>query len=570
MLSKRLPDESLFPVALMETRPGPPAPVTGVPPSFLTARLAGDEQDRKLSVHLGRPFKLICHQDNLDALRFLYAELDRFQKSEETESNGPLMLPYRQIRLEVVQALLDIPLMPPESLVITAGLSDMKLCLLGHPDASREKTERLDCSLAIGAFTAKESSGAVQLCDPLSLDLRVRLSWPGWKPLPALDPVLYAFCRADNLRLHVGPRQIQAVRALSGWLQDVGVGGSSSDGLDTSPSASPVDDPQRPPPEEQHFQDDLRTGAFSFQVSRTDASAAPERPSPYQVVFNVQPASMCWAYPQPRALTRVDVYPIPLLKADEGGGDSGAEENQVDCVLEYWDECGEEFRPFRRFCLSETKFTRVPLPAILPGGGGGVDNDSPPPPERLLVEERLIFSDLWRIVMNFTEADLPENRPKRIIAAPPSLVACTRIDSYFNADLIPARHVGLSLSHASVTLHSQMGTGLPGVVAFHPPESFQPDGSIPQDFPFASITMTQTQGSLHLPGRFGSASAGCWMDFSTQLQASLINFEYLVEESVLEPTGKDRSCRIVEFLVLIFLFFPVQRWRVDCRFVARK
>lgn len=78
-----------------------------------------------------------------------------------------------------------------------------------------------------------------------------------------------------------------------------------------------------------------------------------------QVVFNVRPASMCWAYPQPRALTRVDVHPIPLINADaDQRGD------HVRCSLEYWNASRRQFQVLRTFDLSETRFTRVDLPSV--------------------------------------------------------------------------------------------------------------------------------------------------------------------------------------------------------------
>jgi hypothetical protein len=44
------------------------------------------------------------------------------------------------------------------------------------------------------------------------------------------------------------------------------------------------------------------------------------------------------------------------------------------------------------------------------------------------LEKQVAFSDMWRIVMHFTEENLPENRPKKIIAAPPSNISSYHID----------------------------------------------------------------------------------------------------------------------------------------------
>ena len=34
---------------------------------------------------------------------------------------------------------------------------------------------------------------------------------------------------------------------------------------------------------------------------------------PYQVVFTDSPMAMTWMYPKPRAITRISVFPIPIM-----------------------------------------------------------------------------------------------------------------------------------------------------------------------------------------------------------------------------------------------------------------
>lgn len=393
-------------------------------------------------------------------------------------------------------------------------------------------------------------------------------------PSTPTAPLVHAFHRIDNLRVHLGPRQILVTRAFAHWLGDT-LPFLSPDADDTAsypatPSAPAVIASVL---DEQHYQDDLRTGAFNFQVRDTSAHTssssrsqkAEERPNPYQVVFNVQPASMCWAYPQPRALTRVDVYPIPLMKADSPTSDSGRDPSstdggeQVDCQLEYWDYSSQQFRLLRRFALSETRFTRVPLPSIPPASNrkhkremsaGGSERmvekeEDNKKAEEELLDKQIIFSDLWRIVMHFNEGDIRTegSRPKKIIAAPPSLVACTRVDSYFNAALVPTLQLGVTFNHFSLTFHNQLTSPIPlGPAADVISDgSFLPDGAVPLDFPFGALTLNQTAIGFRcnrmMTNEPKSVLARASLDVTAQLQASLINFQYLVEESVLEPTS---------------------------------
>lgn len=66
-----------------------------------------------------------------------------------------------------------------------------------------------------------------------------------------------------------------------------------------------------PPDQDQHYRDDLRAGAFQF-VDAVTGSSQEDLPLPYQVVFWQAPPTMAWRYPQPRALTHVDIFPVPF------------------------------------------------------------------------------------------------------------------------------------------------------------------------------------------------------------------------------------------------------------------
>lgn len=126
--SGSLPDENLFPINLLETRPGPPESTTGVPPSFLTIRQ--ETAASRLSVNLGRPVKMALHRDNIFHLLFLVEQLKAFQlrngatAQEKPETANPLLLPFQDVHVDVVQLVAELPLLP-SSTVLTAGLSEL-------------------------------------------------------------------------------------------------------------------------------------------------------------------------------------------------------------------------------------------------------------------------------------------------------------------------------------------------------------------------------------------------------------------------------------------------------------
>ena len=58
------------------------------------------------------------------------------------------------------------------------------------------------------------------------------------------------------------------------------------------------------------YKDDLRAGAFQYIKREHDDRDL----SAYEVVFcsrQIQPY-MCWKYPQPRKLTKLQIYPVPV------------------------------------------------------------------------------------------------------------------------------------------------------------------------------------------------------------------------------------------------------------------
>ena len=98
---------------------------------------------------------------------------------------------------------------------------------------------------------------------------------------------------------------------------------------------------------------------------------------PYQVVFTDSPMAMTWMYPKPRAITRISVFPIPIMAGDELFHEHGA---VIQCTLEYWDKCLKAFQQYSTFTLSEEKINHLDLPLITD-------------------HKRLGVSDTWRVVM---------------------------------------------------------------------------------------------------------------------------------------------------------------------------
>lgn len=158
---------------------------------------------------------------------------------------------------------------------------------------------------------------------------------------------------SDCILLDITATQLRCVNTVLKDLQDF---------LALLPNVSnpPEVNAEKPADKDQHYKDDLRAGAFQFVDSSTDN--ADEMPLPYQVMFwtkNI--SSMAWKYPQPRALTKVRVFPVPYKMA------LSAQENiSVLCHLEYWSECRNCYLPYTQFCLSESEICHLNLPKGCP------------------------------------------------------------------------------------------------------------------------------------------------------------------------------------------------------------
>ena len=120
-------------------------------------------------------------------------------------------------------------------------------------------------------------------------------------------------------------------------------------------------------------------------------------------------------------------------------------------------------------------------------------------------------------------------------------MACTRIDSYFNASMVPDIQLGFTFNHISISLRNQLIN--PSISCLD--GQFQLDGTMPSDFPFATLNFNSISANLRCRS---DKTLTAYLDFSTQVQANLINFRFLVDESILEPTSINK----LEF----YLTFP--------------
>lgn len=263
--------------------------------------------------------------------------------------------------------------------------------------------------------------------------------------------------------------------------------------------------------EHQHdilYQDDLRAGIFQY------VSLALEDPKPYQVVFDKMAGTMVWCYPEPRTLTRVDIYPVPFIAASEYSTMVEADpKEQVLCALQYYDSLRDTFITYRQFHLSESKFCQLDLPSFYE-------------------KQHIAVSSTWRVCIDFSEDDSGSGDGP-IVVSPGALAACMRVDSMFSVDLLPRTQAVVNLGQVQVTLLSHLaltGKRLPKALAF-----FTHDRLAPEEQPFLTLTLE----NFFLRGYAWAAALHTQAGGSVRLD--VLSYSFLTNSCLLEPTFLEAS-----------------------------
>ncbi|XP_030371450.1 vacuolar protein sorting-associated protein 13B isoform X2 [Scaptodrosophila lebanonensis] len=199
-----------------------------------------------------------------------------------------------------------------------------------------------------------------------------------------------------------------------------------------------------PEPKTEFYQDDLRAGAFQFVYLNTDAVL----PMPYQVqIIKKNYGIICWRYPQPRQMSGIHIYPVPMPVNNP---------IHIKCRMEYFSETHETFLHYCDFELSETTSKEIQPP------------------------ERHICANIWRVVIMQSlisvdgtcfetdeDEDLQSIDSSRIqqdfkgdadndfILHPKVLVGCMRIDTTFNAQFVPKVQLLLSCKNIELNFLNQ-------------------------------------------------------------------------------------------------------------------
>ena len=307
----RVPLQLDFQHPIYQTKPGEPDKKLGIPPALITLKVTDFlNGETKVSLNVERPLKFNLSvalyrqlQCILKTLRDSsgYDDIVKLLVNDEPQpQTTSRSFEFKELALETKQLLLKIPIQQHDG-EISLGVSQIQ------SKCSMSSSKMMKISTSIESLIVKTTIGIYghRFVGPWSFNVNAEVD------AAHADPSLSLRVKSTLLPIQVGPNHILALDLIKKhWNEHF-------PSFERQPEAA--DKEQQPPSvlanvpssnasnNEQQFLDDLRAGAFQY-VSGGELRV-------YQVLFNDRERTMTWKYPQPRTLTRVSVFPVPIKKA---------------------------------------------------------------------------------------------------------------------------------------------------------------------------------------------------------------------------------------------------------------
>lgn len=287
-----------------------------------------------------------------------------------------------------------------------------------------DRPEKIEVSTEINNLMFKNHEKFI--LHPLTLQAKVKVAQEYWKT----DPMMHVNIEANFIRLDFNLDLLNDFKSLQFSLQEV---------LDrrkiNTEAQNPPTLPRRfifPPTSfknsihstVEHFQDDLRSGAFQF----IESASLRDLPLPYQIqIIDNDVGVICWRYPLPRALHKIKIFPVPF------------QTNQVTivCKIEFYSQLKSQFEEFCEFTLAENETKLLDLKQNRP------------------------LAEVWRIkiprvLLKRDSDDEDESGDYEFQMHPKVLVACLRIDSYYVSSAVPNIDLFVDVKHIEVNVMNKM------------------------------------------------------------------------------------------------------------------
>lgn len=242
--------------------------------------------------------------------------------------------------------------------------------------------------------------------------------------------------------------------------------------------------------------------------------------------WNKNISAMAWRYPQPRALTKIRVFPVPFKISQEN-----LEDQKVLCHLEYWSDCHGCYQPYTQFYLSESEVCHLNLPQ---------SNNRP------------AVACTWRVVLTSPSEQLENQYSyKRVLLSSRALAGCIRVDSYFNKVLIPELTLAMQILKITVTLYNHIDKVSP-VTMPDCLNRFVPDLTFPENQCFMILTLDNLRTYL-ATWNFETVT----LDVTTVTKCDILDYAFLTLQPLIEPFTFKLELSLSNMVNINFISKPI-------------
>ncbi|XP_017847869.1 vacuolar protein sorting-associated protein 13B isoform X2 [Drosophila busckii] len=298
-------------------------------------------------------------------------------------------------------------------------------------------------------------------------------------------------------------------------------------------------------PKVEFYQDDLRAGAFQFVYLNSDNML----PMPYQVqIIKKNYGIICWRYPQPRQMKHIHIYPVPMPVDNP---------IHIRCRMEYFSETHETFLYYCDFELSEQTSKHINPPerqisaniwrVVIMQSLVSVDGTCFEPDS----DEDLQSIDSCRVVHDFKG-----NVDNDFVLHPKVLVGCMRIDTTFQAELVPKLQFLLACQDIELNLLNQ-----PDAYDVLPPEldsyKLKSTTQISQNFLTLHVSNLQLHTEMYKPTDYSVE-----LNFRSRIKCLDSGFLNMID--VMEPMSFQSYVRYVGCLRKMQANFVLDKLRFNC------
>lgn len=359
------------PIPIFETRPGETDHTGAKLPFFEFRHVSSLTKADEIIMKIGRPIKVKLSHKTLEKLLELHVTMTTtLEKGRERKQVIPVPAKrtnaFRQVK-SYVQGLnkLDVKLDQIMLELSEPKYYDFKLTCTKFTTSLGlvERIERVNLNAKVHSLILTANGETIM--HPFTLESELSISHESWKREPIIVFMVKSHFLQFDIHYHhqkeflVMQNAISHILAQYESMQEASREVSSSSILASQDSTNQVEyvplqlttPVQKVRHRQENYEDDLRAGAFQF----IETTSTAELPLPYQIQIysKIDTSSICWRYPQPRCLSQVKLFPVPI---------QFTKPTILECKLEYYNSVRESFMLARSFVLSDQEVTNVEIP----------------------------------------------------------------------------------------------------------------------------------------------------------------------------------------------------------------